>query len=266
MADGYALLRANRLKHTTASNLISERHHAQISPSLSSLLFAVVVGQAQPPSPSSRTRRQSRYLGRTVTIRDFSQWNYTVARYTDSALGCPSAPANAIPQGINGYTFIFNGNGVTYDWRISEDGSIVFPCDAGLQQQGTAAPPPTSLPATALPPSATTAPCPPNYAGYLPPRLQVGAQARIERRHATASMTPKWRCKSASSVRSTADVIGSSCDNYRLIWQVRFNNVMGWIAEGVRRMTASSNPLATTNDTDSVAVPLPDERCYHPPM
>jgi hypothetical protein len=33
----------------------------------------------------------SRYLGRTVTIRDFSQ-EFHGCHYTDSALGCPSAP------------------------------------------------------------------------------------------------------------------------------------------------------------------------------
>ena len=100
------------------------------------LLFITVTAQAQVPSQLQLVLdNMSSSLGRTVTIRDFSQWNYTVARYTDSALGCSSFSGKSIPQGINGYTFFFTGNGVTYDWRISEDGSIVFPCDAGMIQQ-----------------------------------------------------------------------------------------------------------------------------------
>lgn len=202
------------------------------------LLLITATAQAQPSQLQLVLDDMSRYLGRTVSVRDFVEWHYTVNRYTDSALGCASVSGNSIPEGINGYTFTFVGNGVTYDWRISEDGSIVFPCDAGMIQQSTTQP--TLLPATALPPRVTPAPCPPNYAGYLPPRLQVGAQARIE-----PGGTPN-RLRQTPEISgiqiglmnpgTLADVIGGpSCDPISQIiwWQVRINNVVGWTAEGV---------------------------------
>lgn len=234
------------------------------------LLLIAAAAQAQVPSQLQLVLDDmSRYLGRTVTIRDFSQWNYTVGRYTDSALGCPSVSSNSIPQGINGYTFIFTGNGITYDWRISEDGAIVFPCDAGILQQGTAAPPPTSLPATSLPPTVASAPCPPNYAGYLPPRLQVGAQARIEpggtpnRIRQTPGITGVQI--GVLNAGSVADVIGGpSCDSISLIiwWQVRFSNIVGWTAEGVLPDDYFVDPIGNqpTTPVPAGAPALPDER------
>ena len=234
------------------------------------LLLITVTAQAQVPSQLQLVLdNMSSYLGRTVTIRDFSQWNYTVARHTDSALGCSSVSGNSIPQGINGYTFIFTGNGVTYDWRISEDGSIVFPCDAGMIQQGTAPPPPTSLPATALPPTAASTPCPSNYAGYLPPRLQVGAQMRIEpggtpnRIRQTPGITGVQI--GVINAGSVADVVGGpSCDSISQIiwWQVRINNIVGWTAEGVLPDDYFVDPIGNQPITPvPVTVPvLPDER------
>src|SRR4051794_12923593 len=133
------------------------------------LLLPLVSAQAQdlPPQFSQALASLSSFLGRPLTVQDLDNWSFHQDLYTDTALGCQFVAGQPRPEGISGLTFLMIYQGVTYDYRVSADGSIIFPCiaDGGGQIQ----PQPTS--------AATN--CPPDFAGYLPPKLQVGGQGRI---------------------------------------------------------------------------------------
>ena len=146
------------------------------------ILFLLIVlplmsAQAQdlPPQFSQALASLSSFLGQPLTVQNLDNWSFHQDLYTDTALGCPYVAGQARPEGISGITFLMIYQGVTYDYRVSVDGTIVFPCiqDGGGQIQPQ--------------PQATNAAtnCPPDFAGYLPPKLtdrRTGAD--WHRRHA----------------------------------------------------------------------------------
>ena len=131
------------------------------------LLLLPFAAQAQeiPPQLALALNQLSSRIGRPLTLTDLDNWSFQQNLYTNTSLGCQFAAGEERSEGISGLTFLLAYQGITYDYRVSTDGSIVFPCDPNLVQQPASTPLPTN--------------CPPDFAGFLPPRLNVGGQARI---------------------------------------------------------------------------------------
>jgi hypothetical protein len=202
-------------------------------------LLAVLISvplsvQAQePPQMNAALAELSTYVGVPVTVSDLDFFQWQADRYLDSGLGCTLVAGTSIPESIVGYTFNLTYQGVTYDIRVSEDQTIVFPCDSRLLEQGAV------FDAAAAAAQAQIMPCPTDYAGYLRPRLRAGGEARIDE-----GGTPN-RLRDAPTVNgaqigtiqpgTVMDVlVGPSCEPGAQIvwWFVRFSGTTGWTAEG----------------------------------
>jgi WD40 repeat protein len=192
------------------------------------LPFAPSQAQDLPPQFALALASLSSFLGRPVTVSDLDNWSYTQNLYTDTALGCPYVFPQPRPEGISGLTFLMVYQGVTYDYRVSVNGSIIFPC---IQEGGG----PIQQPQTTSTPSN----CPSGFVNYLPPRLEVGGTARL-----AEGGTPN-RLRDAPSVGgtqigtiqpgTTVDVLeGPTCEEVSHIiwWRVSDDGVVGWTAEG----------------------------------
>ncbi|MFQ3567306.1 MAG: SH3 domain-containing protein [Aggregatilineales bacterium] len=197
----------------------------------------------------------SRFLGRTVTLQDLTTWTFVINRYSDTALGCPYVTnPTPIPGGITAYIFSLLLDGAPYVFHVAQGGELVFLCSPGLMV-------PTQPPALGFDP------CPPNFAGFLPPRLRVGGGARIREGGAPLRVRAQPNLGGAQigtlGPGSVAQVIGGpSCDpNSRIIWwQVRIDEITGWTAEGVLPDVYYLAPVGIAE------TPLPLERSLITPL
>ncbi|MFN8373354.1 MAG: hypothetical protein U0694_10835 [Anaerolineae bacterium] len=162
-------------------------------------------------------------MGRTVTINDITDWSWTESVYSDTSLGCASHAATATPTTVTvrGFQFILTYQGVTYDYRVSEDQTIVILCSSSSSAESC------QVPAGQIP--------------FIEPRLTVGQQARV-----VQNITVSLRAEPARGSASLADIpqetVVDVLDGPRcalgslLYWQVRFNSasgpITGWVAEG----------------------------------
>ncbi len=197
------------------------------------LVIPLIGAQAQtptqpPPQLEQAVSGLSSLLGVSLTVNDLDSWQASQDVYMDSALGCPYVYGQPVSEPIPAYTFKLGYQGLIYDYRISVDATIAFPC---IRDGGG------SLGDTPTPQSSN---CPLGYTGYLAPRLQVGGQAQL-----IAGETPN-RIRTQPSVNAqqigliqqgdTIYVIGGpSCDDTSQVvwWRVGDMAVAGWTAEGL---------------------------------
>lgn len=187
------------------------------------VLLAVVPALAQnAPDPINAALQDlSTRINRTVTLSQVAEWNYQQSVYPSPALGCPQAGVAYADVVTSGYQFIITYDGTVYDYRVSDDKSIVVLC-------GTA------------PAPATVPPCPPpNDSAFLAPRLSKGIQAQV-----IASGLPNViRQQPGSSSRLLGQIPagdpfividGPRCTVLDKIvwWQINYNNLIGWTGEG----------------------------------
>jgi hypothetical protein len=231
------------------------------------LLLALVpplFAQEQPPQVViTAVNDLSNRLGQTVTNYNFTFEQFT---YPDNTLGCDIAPVTPTPGNVSGYQISITFQNVTYDYRVSADSTIVFPCDANLLQATPVVPPAT--PAGTTPTSTTSGtpiPCPTGFAGLLPPRVNLNQQARVT----TTSGVPN-RLRSAPSLNAeqigqinageTVTIIGGpSCADNIVWWQVSFGSQIGWTAEGLPPDIYYLEPVGDAGVSPTAVPPSTDE-------
>ncbi len=188
------------------------------------LIALPAAAQEAPPQINIALARLSEALGRQISLVDLDRYAFRQDFFTDSALGCPLVAGTALSSPVSAYTFDLTYQEITYNVRVSFDGANAFVCENALLTLPTADP---------------NSNCPPDFAGYLAPRLRVGGQGRLG-----TGGTPN-RLRTAPSVNaeqigliepgSTVNVIGGpSCeDTSRIVWwRVAYDNTIGWTAEG----------------------------------
>lgn len=160
-------------------------------------------------------------VGRTVSLSEVEKWTFLQSSYPSPALGCPQPGVSYIDVVTGGFQFIITFAGTEYDYRVSNDQSIVILC-------GTA-PAPASTPVCP----------PPDDPAYLLPRLSIGAQARV----VAGDLPNLLRDQPGSSGQLLGEIPpgqvfvvqdGPRCSFLDKIiwWQVNFNGLIGWTAEG----------------------------------
>lgn len=242
----------------------------------------------------------SEYLNRALTQFDIDTYSFVIGNFGDTALGCPYVAGSVTPTPIAAYQFTFVVDGMSYDVRVAPDALVAFVC---APPQTIATPVPTggatsvpTLPGATVPPGitltpiptiapvelvqVTPTPCPADFAGFLPSRLRVGIGASVTRAALAGNrlrVTPSIDGLQVGLItpNTTADVIGGpSCDLVsRLVWwQVSYNGVIGWTAEGalpddyyLDPASATGQPIPLTPTTAANAAPgnaigLPAER------
>ncbi len=179
------------------------------------------MAQSAPDPINAALTDLSNRVNRTVSLSQVSEWNYQQSVYPSPALGCPQPGVAYADVLTGGFQFIITFNGTVYDYRVSDDKSIVILC-------GTA-PAPETVP-----------PCPPpNDPAFLTPRLSKSIQARV----VAGGLPNVIREQPGSSSKllgqippnDTLIVIdGPRCTLLDKIvwWQVNYNNLIGWTGEG----------------------------------
>ncbi len=187
------------------------------------VMFAAVpaLAQSAPDPINSALADLSNRLGRTVTLTQVTEWNFQQSVYPSPALGCPQPGVSYSDVLTGGFQFIITYDGTVYDYRVSDDKSIVVLC-------GTA-PAPASVP-----------PCPPpNDSAFITPRLTKGVQARV----VAAGLPNVIREQPGSSSKLLGQIPpgdpfvvidGPRCTLLDKIvwWQINYNNLIGWTGEG----------------------------------
>jgi WD40 repeat protein len=219
----------------------------RLRPFILALLFLLPLlgahAQDLPAQFSLALASLSSFLGKPLTVQDLDNWSFHQDLYTDTALGCQYVAGTARPEGISGFTFLMVYQGVTYDYRVSADGSIVFPCIPEGGGQIPAQPQATS--------QATN--CPADLTGYLPPRLQVGGQGRIGTGGTANRLRalPQVNGQQIGLIQpgETVTILdGPSCDtgSHIIFWRVNDNGTVGWTAEGQPPSNYFLDPIGGT--------------------
>ncbi len=215
--------------------------------------------QDVPPQLALALASLSTRLGVPLTVSDLDSWTFQQNIYTDTAMGCPFTAGTQRPQPFQGFIFTLVYQGATYDYRVAADGSLAFACEPAAPQ-----PPPQ--------PTTETNACPSDFAGYLPPRLQEGGQARIGSGGTANRLRadPSIDAQQIGLIQpgTTVSVLGGpSCEESSHIvwWQVNDDGVIGWTAEGVLPNNYFLSPVGAslpaersliTTDTVGTLVPL----------
>ncbi len=185
------------------------------------LVVMPVMAQSAPDQINVALEDLSTLTNRTVTLTQVEAWNYQQTVYASPALGCPQQGVSYADVQTSGFQFIITYGGTVYDYRVSEDESIVVLC-------GTA-PAPVTVP-----------PCPPpDDPDFLAPRLSKGMDAQV----VEGGLPNVMREQPGSSSQPLGQIPpqdsfvvldGPRCTTLDKIvwWQINYNNLIGWTGEG----------------------------------
>lgn len=160
-------------------------------------------------------------VGRNVGLLDIEKWSYVQSNYPSPALGCPQSGVAYADVITGGFQFIITYADNDYDYRVANDQSIVILC-------GTSGAPPA------------TPVCPPaDDPGFLPARLSISVQGRV----GAGGIPNLVRDQPGSSGNVLSQIPpgdvftvldGPRCSLLDKIvwWQVNYNGLVGWTAEG----------------------------------
>lgn len=185
------------------------------------LTVVPVMAQNAPDPINAALSDLSTRVNRSVTLAQVESWNYQQSIYPSPALGCPQPGLAYADVVTSGFQFIITYGGTVYDYRVSDDKSIVVLC-------GTA-PAPESVP-----------PCPPpDDPTFLAPRLSKGIQARVS----AGGLPNLIREQPGSSSQLLGQI--PPADSFTVLdgprctlldkivwWQINYNNLIGWTGEG----------------------------------
>lgn len=194
---------------------------------LGGVLLPVAAQTDYPPQLDAALRDLSQRIGVTITVPQLDAWTFEQQRFTDTGLGCPEVTGAPAPDGISAYIFDITYQGITYNYRVSLDESLVFPCNAELLQ---ITPPPSPTPVQVTE-------CPGDYAGFLEPRLGLNSQGQLvpENLPNRVRRAPSVDAEQVGTINQadTFTVLdGPSCSDGFVWWLVRTDEVEGWTAEG----------------------------------
>jgi WD40 repeat protein len=194
-------------------------------------------------------------------------WSHTILNnVTTTDLGCPLlGGAGLLPAPTQIYVVSLQYPSNIYVFHVSADATQIVPCSANLLNIPPQ-PVVTSAPVTgggAVNYGYRSATCPADFAGYLPPRLFLGAQALVEAGGSNNIIRQNYGRSSAPTGTemppSSAFLVvgGPECTGDGIVWwQVFYNGVTGWTAEsfGGEYFLTLPNLLASPN---APAVPPP---------
>src|SRR5262249_20932385 len=127
-------------------------------------------------------------------LSSFASWNWSQEVYPDASLGCPQPGQAYAQQQTLGYQFTFvTYDGITYDYRVSGDQTIVILCSPTTvpvgQPQPTVAVPTISVPVNVSGP-VSNFPCPGTTTGSVASHLAIGMRGTV-----TASINLNMRAQ-----------------------------------------------------------------------
>ena len=91
------------------------------------LVHALSLGQGAPAQIDAALLDLGARLGYSVGIGNLSNWRWEQSNFPNDALGCPTATSSG-NTAVLGYKFQLTHNGITHDYRVSNDGALVIYC------------------------------------------------------------------------------------------------------------------------------------------
>lgn len=188
------------------------------------LLIFPLVALAQQTAPDAINMALADLSGRVnknLTLSDLDSWSYEQVNFPSTALGCPQAGSVYADVITPGYIFTLVYGGATYDYRVTLDQRFITFCSST----------PAAAPTPACPP--------PDDPAFLPPRLVIGTQAQVSQ----GGLPNLVRDQPGASGRLLGQIEPGSVFNVldgprcslldKIVWwQVNFNGLIGWTAEG----------------------------------
>ncbi len=200
------------------------------------LSTAMVAAQGAPEQIDDALRDLSQRVGVELTLNDLF-WTWAQQNYDNTSLGCPQEGQTYTQTPVVGYEFTFRYGGNIYDYRVSADRSIVFLCDVTPESDEDTTDEPDPINPDTPPYSNPLCPEPPEGLTYIRTRLAPGIQARVvpglpinlrQQPDSVAAITGEIPGGSIFTVLS-----GPACeDTGALWWQVDYDGLIGWTAEG----------------------------------
>lgn len=191
-----------------------------------------VLAQGAPPQVDVALQDLNTQLGTELTLDELDNWTWAEQVYGDASLGCPQPDQVYAQETTRGYQFIFEYQGVTYDYRVATDGSFFILCSAtGTQTPDTTEPVTPSVVTPTLP-----AATPSTNTCLMVGRLVIGAVGRV-----TAGLPSNLRAEAGIDAADVGDaqggetftvLAGPTCVADTNWWQVQTETLTGWIAEG----------------------------------
>ncbi len=90
-------------------------------------MSATSLGQGAPAQMDAAILDLGARLGYSLGIGGLSNWRWEQTTFADDALGCPAVAARG-SAAIVGYKFQLTHDGVTYDYRVSNDSALLVYC------------------------------------------------------------------------------------------------------------------------------------------
>jgi len=230
------------------------------------LVLALITPFAAAQQDDSVPRNAAIAAAQAVLGRRPNSWSYIIGQPTNlQSLGCPLVAGNqTLNREVIPYRYELVYNDGVYVVHVSGDGQIVVLCDAKFSPAApaatptlvggiTATPTPLGTPAASPTPNAaatlsanvgltmTQYACPPDYVGYLPPRIRPGrASAAVEQggvpnRLRSLPIADNTNAPQVGQVQPgrTLDAVlnGPACSGGFVWWYVEIDGIRGWTAE-----------------------------------
>lgn len=169
-------------------------------------------------------------VGQTLTINNLENWFWSQAGYSNA---CPQGT----PPDAPGYQFLLTYGGQVYDYRVTADRTVVVLCSVEAITKDEDAPTPEPIDGDDAPYSNPLCPTPEGDFTYMRTQLTPDIQARV-----ASGLPNRLRTEPAITAPVLTDIpggsiftilTGPSCDDEgRLWWQVDYDGLQGWTAEG----------------------------------
>lgn len=203
-------------------------HYRIITGLLIGLLWGLGVhAQGAPPQMDIALNDLSNRVGQPLGINNLSNWSWDQETYPNSALGCASVQGTGAE--IAAYQFTLTYSGVTYDYRVSADNTIVVLCGQLDPNQPTPTPPLDEQYSNRLCIEAE------GDLPYMRTRINVGLDIEVTEGVLNLRAAPSSNAEVLQQIPAGLPFLvegGPSCVDDRVWWYVNVNGQLGYIAEG----------------------------------
>lgn len=191
------------------------------------ILITVVQAQGAPAQIDTALNDLSNRVGQTLGINNLSNWRWGQENYPNSALGCEGVQGSG--SEVVAYQFTLTYNGITYDYRVSGDNTIVVLCNQLDPNQPTPIPPLDEQYSNHL--------CLESEGDlpYMRTRINVGLDIEVTTGVLNLRAQPSSNAQVVQQIPIGLPFRvdgGPSCVDNFVWWFVNVNGQLGYIAEG----------------------------------
>lgn len=169
-------------------------------------------------------------VGRDVSLSDITRYQWNGQLYPDTSLGCAQEGQSYTQVLTRGVQYLLTYAGTVYDYRVSNDGSIVILCQSSPVEQTESTAEAVSAEATAEATAAATCREPLDFSVGQTVNVVAFIGNLNVREQPSLTATRIGQVAGGDTVTILA---GPECGPRGLLWwQVQAGDITGWVAEG----------------------------------